>query len=329
MDAKARLAPLVFVFVIAIGTVGYHYIENWAVADSFYMTVITLSTVGYGEVRPLSDTGKVFTSVLIFIGVGSLAFVATQFTEAIVERGLLRKRRAMMQIKKLRDHVVVCGYGRMGAVVVEELRSRKIPFLVIENDPDQIHELESKGYPFLAGDATDDEALLEAGIERARAMAAVLPHDAENLFVTLSSRNLNPSLTIIARSSNPKNDAKLKAAGAARVLNPFLSGGRLMARQLLHPSVTELIEGIWRGIEVGLEEVIISEGSPLVGMSLRESPIRGELEIMVIGIQKGETVVEFNPTPDQVFEAGDTLVALGNRDNLQRLERLAEPGGSA
>jgi voltage-gated potassium channel len=315
-----------FALLILGGSLGYHLIEGWPLADSFYMTVITLSTVGYGEVHDLSAAGKLFTTLIIFVGVGTLAYTAGRFTETVLERGLLRGRRKRMELKRLRDHVLICGFGRMGAVVCHELQTRGIPFVVVEKDPAVLEQLEALEYRLVAGDATDDDALVRGGVHRARAVAAALPHDADNLFVTLTARSLNPDITVIARSSHPKNDTKMIAAGAARVLNPFLSGGRLMARQLVHPSVTEFIEGITGpGSQLGLEELQIPEGSPLDGVPLRNTPIRKEADVIVVGVRGQDGLVRFNPSPDLVLRAGEVLIVLGTRENLRALERLAEP----
>jgi len=267
-----------------------------------------------------------FTSALIIVGVGTLAYAVTRATEAILERGLLRKRRLIMEINRLKNHVIICGYGRMGAVIADELKARSIPFVVIEKDVDALEELENKRYPFMKGDATDDDTLIEAGVERCRALATVLLNDSDNLFVTLSAHSINPSMTIIARSSNPKNTPKMRAAGATRVLNPYLSGGRLITRQLLHPSVTEFFEvvGQWHESDISIEEVQIAESSPLAGVKLRDAPIRREMDVIVVGVRGKNAAMQFNPPSDLAPEAGDTLVVLGHRDNVERLARLAE-----
>jgi voltage-gated potassium channel len=326
MERNLIFAGLLFAGLIAAGTAGYTMIEQWKVVDSFYMTIITLSTVGFGEVRPLSPLGKVFTSILIVLGVGTLAYGATRATEAVLERGLLRKRRLTMELKRLKDHVILCGYGRMGAVISDQLKARSVPFVIIEKNPETVDHLESQGLVYVKGDATDDNSLIEAGIKRARAMATVLPHDSDNLFVTLTARNLNKTMTIIARSSSIKNSPKMLAAGATRVLDPYLSGGRFITRQLLHPSVTEFIDIVsqWQETDISLEEVQLSENSPLVGTKLRDAPIRREMDIIVVGVRGKDTAMQFNPPPDLAPQAGDTLVVLGRVDNLQRLERLAE-----
>jgi len=323
--------PALFVLLLLLlgGTIGFHLIEGWPVLDSLYMTIITLSTVGFRELAPLSPQGKIFTSALIILGVGTLAYALTSTVETLIERGLLlQRRRVHMGIKRLSDHVIVCGYGRMGRTVAEQLRARGQPIVLVEKEPLAAEQVEQQGFFQVVGDATEDGVLVEAGVERAKALATVLSHDADNLFVTLSARNLNPKLIIIARASNEKNEAKMIAAGATRVLNPYRSGGRLMVRQLLQPSVTEFIASIeeFTEAEVCLEEIQVQAGSTLAGTMLKDSPIKRELNLLVIGVRRGGRTV-FNPAIDLAPEAGDTLLVLGRLDNLRRLERLAMGSG--
>lgn len=326
MSAKATAALIAFATLLLVGTIGYQVIEGWGPLDSMYMTVITLSTVGYGELHPLTAAGKLFTSGLILFGVGTLAYAATIVTETLIERGLIRRRRMRMEINRVSGHVIVCGYGRMGETVCRQLRERGIELVVVEKSDEQIERIELARILSIVGDATDDESLIAAGIARARALATVLPHDADNLFVTLSARQQRHDLTIVSRASSEKNEAKMFAAGATRVLNPYRNGGRLMARQLLHPSVTEFIDLIQTesSHDLSLEEVQLDTASALVGTKLRDSPIRRDLDVMVVGVRRQGEALEFNPSGDLVPRSGDVLVVLGRRDNLARLARMAE-----
>jgi voltage-gated potassium channel len=325
MNPKVKVAVAAFTLLMVVGTVGYTLIEEWSVLDSLYMTVITLSTVGFGELRPLSDLGKLFTSILILAGVGILFYTLTKITEALVEKRLFHRRRVQMEIKRTSQHVIVCGYGRMGETVCSQLVERGLPLVVIEKNSERCETLDGSGILHICGDATDDSTLMEAGVQRAKALATVLPHDAENLFITLTARTLNNQLTIVTRASNQKNEPKMLAAGADRVLNPYSNGGRQMVRQLLHPSVTEFIDVISaRGkTELSLEEVELQEGSSLVGVSLRDAPIRAEMDVIVVGIRRSTQGLIFNPPSDMAPQAGDVLVALGRLENLRQLEQLA------
>jgi voltage-gated potassium channel len=311
--------------LLVAGTLGYWAIEGWTPLDSLYMTVITLSTVGFGELRPLSPLGKVFTTGLILLGVGSLAYAAAKTSEALLERRVLYRRRLQREINRMRNHVIVCGFGRMGETVCGQLTARGVPVVVVDRDP-PTDRLEEAGILHIRGDATDDAVLQQAGVQRARALAAVVPHDADNLFIALSARGLNPELTIVTRASSEKNESKMLAAGATRVLNPFLKGGRLLVRQLLHPTVTEffdVITGEGEGKALGLEEVQLQPGSSLAGVTLRDAPLRAEMGLMVIGVRRPGQQLIFNPPHDLAPQAGDVLVVLGPTEKLRRLEQIA------
>lgn len=328
MYAKIRPAVMLLGGLIVAGTLGFMLLEDWTILDSLYMTVITLSTVGFGEVHRLSPGGKLFTSILILVGVGTLAYIATRVTEALLDQARLRERRMRREIKRMHDHVIVCGFGRMGATLARILEQQGTQPVVVEKDPAMGERLERDGLPHVIGDATDESSLIEAGIHEARALAAVLPHDADNLFVTITSRGLNPKLNVIARSGFEKNDAKMIAAGATHVLNPYRHGGRLMAQQLLQPNVTEFIDFVsrWGEANLGLEEIRLQAGSRLAGVMLRDSPIRKELDAIVVGVRRPSSGLIFNPPHDLAPQPEDILIVLGRRSNLQRLARLAAGG---
>jgi len=311
--------------LLVAGTIGYSFIEGWSLLDSLYMTIITLSTVGYRELAPLSTAGKLFTSMIIVFGVGTLAYALKAMVETLVERSSMIQRRMHMGIKRMSDHVIVCGYGRMGRTVVERLVSRGTPTVVIEKDAELIESIDPTQQLYVQGDATEDSVLVEAGVERAKALATVLSQDADNLFVTLTARGLNPRLIIISRAMNAKSEAKMLTAGATRVLNPYASGGRLMVRQLLEPSVTEFIDEIqeFEDPDICLEEIQVEEGSSLAGTMLKDSPIRRQTDVLVVGIRHGDQRAQFNPPADAAPQAGDTLLVLGKGENLRRLEQLA------
>ncbi|MCP3981886.1 MAG: potassium channel protein [bacterium] len=325
MTPSIRAPTAVLVLLLAGGTLGYVAIEGWSLLDSVYMTVITITTVGFREVGELSPAGKLFTSGLILVGVGALAVAARNTFEALLARRVIYHRRMQMEIKRIDGHVVVCGYGRMGSTVCDDLAARGCRVVVVERDEERCRRLQERNMLHVQGDATDDATLAAAGLERATALAAVLRDDAANLFVTLTARTMNPGLAIVARASAEKSESKMLAAGATRVLNPYRNGGRLLVRQLLHPSVTEFFDVINSGQDpdLHLEEVTVAAGSSLAEVTLRDAPIRQELDIIVVGVRRPEGELLFNPSPDLAPRAGDVLIVLGRTENLAELEKAA------
>jgi len=323
MNSRALQATALLIGLLIFGTVGYSSIEGWSILDGVYMTVITVSTVGYGEPHVLSPAGKMFTAVLILVGVSCLAYIAARTTDVLLRPGRLNARNMRRRIERMQDHVVVCGFGRMGANVAQRIRAQGVPVVVIDNDPNVIPAMEQAKFEFVSGDATDDSILESAGLRRALALAAVLPSDTDNLFVTLSGRAIKSDLTIVSRSSNPVNDRKMRSAGADQVLNPYEHGGLLMAQQLLQPTVTEFLDIVHRmETELDLAEVLIQPGSPLAGLALQDSPIRRDHNVIVVGI-RSESGLIFNPPGETAPGAGDVLIVLGQGDNLTLIRELA------
>ncbi|GAB4257048.1 potassium channel family protein [Deferrisoma sp.] len=319
--------------IVACGTVGYRWLEGWGWEDSLYMVLITLSTIGYGEVRPLSPEGRLFTMFLIVAGVGLMTYSVGTLGRMVVEgevQALLGRRRRMSKIRRLRDHYVICGFGRIGRLVAQEFERKPIPFVVVERDESQVVKI-PEHYPVVVGDATEEDVLLQAGIERARGLVTALHSDADNLFVTLTARGLNPNLFILARYEEERSKSKLLQAGADRVVSPYLIGGTRMAMAVLRPNVIDFIELATASESLGLqmEEVLLAEGSPLAGVPLAESPIRSELDIMVVAIKRRSGHMEFNPSARTRPEAGDRLIVIGEREQLQRLDALARGGPEA
>lgn len=305
-------------------------VEGWNLLDSFYQVVMTLSTVGYMELHPLSDRARLMVSFLILMGVGSFAYLVGAFTQVVVEgrlHDLWGKRKVQKIIDSLEDHYIICGYGRIGAVIAEEFRREELPVVVLERDPDLLFELERDGHLFLAGDATTDELLLAAGVERAKGLFACVSQDAENVYITLSSRQFNPRLTIIARADRPESVAKLERAGANRVLTPHQIGGKRIAQVMLRPTVTDFMELATQGHNLQMEEIIIRPGSELVGTTLITSGIRPRFNLMIIGIEKASGKMIFNPHPETSIEAGDTLVAVGPPENFPGLQAAGRAAG--
>ena len=325
----ATLLLLVFVLV-AIGTVGYMYLEKWTFLDSLYMTIITLATVGFEEVHQLDKAGEIFTICLIILGVGVVTYGITTFSKLLVEGEIKRvfdRRRIEKEMKKLSNHVIVCGFGRLGEKVSEDLHEKGEPFLVIEHDPTRVSKLEEKGYVYLAADISQEEVLEEAGIKKARALIAVLGSDADNLFTTLSARELNPKIHIVARVEDPRATRKLYKAGANRVISPYDMGARMLVSAALKPTISELIELSTRlgPFTLLMEEVVIEKGSPLDGVSIKDSKIREGTGATVVAVRKASTSKIMRPEPDLVLERGDLLVVLGAKEDIEKLEEMARP----
>lgn len=323
---KCILSALLIVLIISGGTLGYVFLEGWDFFDSFYMTIITLTTVGFGEVHPLSRVGKMFTIALIVGGVGAVFYALSTGTKFMLEGELeeiFGRKRLEKRIKEIRDHFIVCGYGRMGRIICRELREKGISFVVVEKMPEKL--LAGKDFLIVEGDATKDEVLKEVGIERAKGLISVLPTDAENLYVVLSARGLNPTLTIVARAGDEGSEQKLLRAGADRVVSPYYIGGLRIAHTVLKPAVVDFIEFATKSgnIDLQMEEIAIQENSGLVGRTLDDSGIGRELGIIVVAIKEGSGEMRFNPTYKTAIKAGDTLIALGEISKLKALEDMA------
>lgn len=321
---KLQVGLTIILAIILIGTMGYHLIEGWSFFDSLYMTIITISTTGFKEFRPLSVPGMVLTIALIISGVLALAYTGGRGIQLLVESQILRRRRMLKKLEEISDHYIVCGFGRMGSQIAEHLLENKLKFVVVENEPHNVEKLNSLSYLFVDGDATDDDALILAGVKRAKGLVAVLATDAENVFTTLSARELNPKIFIVARAIDEGTEGKLKKAGAHRVVKPYELGGNRMVQLLLRPGVTDFIEGIARDIDVdiSLEQIKVCEGSKLVGLTLAESPIRSELNIIIIAIDKSIGKFVYNPQSSTKIEAEDKLIAIGQVENLNNLNKL-------
>jgi len=317
---------LLILLIVGFGTLGYILIEGWGILDALYMTVITLTTVGYREVHELSRPGIIFTIVLLISGVGTVFYVLTAGARSIVE-GELRKvygrKKLERRIRELHNHYIICGYGRMGKIISRELKLEGMKFIVIEKNQEMIEDHGS--VLALTGDATRDSMLQEAGIERAKGLISVLPTDAENMYVVLTARGLNPDLLIVARAGEEGSEKKLLRAGADKVVSPYHIGGLRMAYTVLRPAVVEFIEFATKtgNIELRLEEVDIREGSQLVGLSLDECGIGRDLGIIIVAVKRSGGEMKFNPTSRTSIKAGDTLIAIGEAGKLDKLEEMA------
>ncbi len=327
---KRALLSLGLVFLVIIsGTVGYSIIEGWTLFDSLYMTVITLSTIGYQEVRPLSFTGRAFTIILVFVGVGAVAYGINNGIRIVFEGELQKafgRRKLEKRLKSIKDHFIVCGYGRMGRIICNELRAKDVPFVVVEKELPELDADEDEETVFVYGDATKDEVLRQAGIEKAKGLISVLSTDAQNLYVVLSARELNPSLFIVARAGEEGSGQKLLRAGADRVVSPYHIGGLRIAQTVLKPAVVDFLEFATRSgnLELQMEEVPVDEGSAIAGKTIHEAGVGRELGVIVVAIKRKDGDMKFNPVHNTLIKAGDTLIAIGETEKLKALENLAK-----
>jgi len=314
--------------VLGLGTVGYMVIEDQNALNAFYMTAITVTTVGFREAFPLSPAGQAFTILLAFGGVGVILLIASEFARAILDtdiRRMIGLRRDLTMIKKLSNHIVVLGYGRMGRAVVEVLRARGVAFAVVDLDPDNVRDLEEERQPAVRGDATQEDVLRAAGTERAKTLITCLADDAHNVYSILLARQLNPKITIIARAVEDGAEERLRLAGADRVLNPYRVGGTRLAITALKPTVSDFIDASLSGtsIELELAEVVVHPSSDLAGKTLAGAEVRQRFGIIVVALKRGEEST-FNPGPNERIEAGDVLVALGPIHALESIEKATQ-----
>lgn len=327
MRKRIILTVVLLLTVITSGTAGYFLIEGWSWLDSLYMTVITLTTIGFQEVKPLSYEGRIFTIMFVLFGVGVVAYTINNGLRVIFE-GEIQKAFGRMKLEKrmrsLRDHYIVCGFGRMGQIICRELKGKGIPFVVVEMEQREVDPDED--ILSISGDATRDEVLKSAGIDYARGLVSVLSTDAQNLFVVLSARGLNPDLFIVARAGEDGSEQKLLRAGADRVVSPYHIGGLRMAHTILKPAVVDFIEFATRtgNIELQMEEIMVQKGSRIAGLPIDKSGIGRELGVIIVAIKRSDGIMKFNPTSRTEIHAGDVLIALGETPRLNELEKLAK-----
>jgi voltage-gated potassium channel len=316
--------------VLITGTCGYMLIEGWPFMDAFYMTVITLATVGYGETRPLGQAGRLFTIILIFSGVGTFFYVAGLAMQFMVEgriRQIMGRRRLDRSIAKRKGHTIVCGYGRIGRVLCRHLAADGLETVVIDRSETAIRALDEDGLLYVNGEATDEANLVKAGIERAAGLVAALGTDTDNVFLVLSARQMRPDLYIMARANANTSLSKLTAAGANKVISPYDIAAKRMAESILRPTVTDFIELTMGGSgkEIRMEEIPISAESRLASATLAGSRIRQELNLIVVAIKKHDGKMLFNPSFDATLEPGETVIVVGEWENLDKLEEILNP----
>ena len=322
--SKLKIALFLLFATIAFGTLGYFFVEDMPLFEAFYMTLITISTVGFSEVKPLSYMGRVITIIIIVWGISLLTYTLGQVAKVFVEgelRRILGRRKLEKQIAALRDHYIICGYGRIGAIIVHELMADRIPLVVIEQDPARIEELDSENILYLAVDATSDEALVAAGLSSARGLVTAVSSDADNVFIALSAKGMRKDIFILARSSSVSSQSKLLRAGASRVVCPYQMGAKRMAEILQKPTVIDFLDQTMMNSKLGLamEEAPVAESSPIVGKTVMSSSLRQDFGVMIVAIKKEAGKMIFNPSPGEQFHAGDVIVAIGEKEKLAKM----------
>jgi voltage-gated potassium channel len=328
-----RISLIIFLMLVVsgIGLFGFHLTEHWSYGKSFYVTVITVSTLGYNDILDISTAGKVLTVIIVLLGIGTAGFAVTslaQYFMALEVHTLLGRRRMEKEIQSLKDHFIICGAGRVGRRVAKEFRMRPVPFVVVEKDPVRAHRIQEEGVLTVVGDSTKEEVLKHAGIDRAKGLISVITSDAENVYVTLTARGLRPDMPIIARASEDEAEEKLRRAGATQVISPYVFTGHRIAQAFLRPNVYDFLDIATSSmgaekLNLQIEEIAIAESSSLSNVTLQTSGIRQDMNVIVLAVKKADGTMVFNPTSDARIGAGDCLIAMGEPLNLKKLEQAA------
>jgi voltage-gated potassium channel len=324
---RLRFGVLAVLIAIAVGTVVFRQLEGWSILDSLYVTAQTVTTVGFGDIAPRTVAGRLFATFFMMVGVGIVLYALTSAVQSIIQSELVAtfgQRRLSRRMSKLRNHFIICGAGRVGSHIIRSLQATNDVFIVIESNMQQVSQLMDAGIPALVRDATLEESLREAGVEHARGLAACLPDDADNVYVVLTARDLNPNIHIVARAAEEQAEAKLIRAGANRVVAPTIIGGHRMAMALTKPAVGDFLDSITANkLDLGFEQLEVEPVSSFVGRKLRDTNIRSELDIVIVSIRRANGEIVFNPNGDAVIDAGDMLIAIGSAESLAALTSLA------
>ena len=313
--------------ILCTGTIGFRVIERYPLFDAFYMTLITITTVGYQEIHPLSHAGRIFNSFLMLFGVSAVFFAVGTMTQTIIELELqdrFGKRRKRRMIATLKNHYIVCGFGRVGRNAAYELQRAKAPFIVVDRSEQRVERAITAGMLAIVADATQDECLREAGILRANGLIAALPSDAENLFIILSAKTVNPKLSVATRASEEEAEEKLRRAGADTVFAPYTMAGQRLAQALMRPHVVKFLDFATThvGPSIVMEQICVAPRTEFTSKTLTEVQSRRDLGVIVLALRKPDGQMVFNPPPETNIAAGDYLIVLGEQQNLERLERM-------
>jgi len=313
-----------FAILISVGTLGFYVIggDEWSLIDSFYMTIITMTTVGFGEVHPLSDLGRLWTSFVIVFGVSGFLYMLSEIGAELVEFRVYKENKKKRKIRKMKNHYIICGYGRMGAVIAKELHDKGYPFVVVELDQDKVDKISALGYQSILGDATIEKTLEEAGIHEAAGIVVCLNNDPDNLFVTLTARSLNHDAFLVSRCSQINNKPKLKQAGADKVVNPYTAGGHRMAELLISPELEDTVSlSLSQDIvDLAIDEVNLANLNSFHGVKIKDSKIREEFNLIIIGLVNGDGSYEINPDPELQLSADHTVMIMGQKEQLQQFK---------
>ncbi len=330
------MVPLLSLVLLMVGIAGYMTFEEYGFIDALYMTVITLSTTGFSEVKPLDQTGRIFTMFLIVLGAGFVAYNVNLMARILLDGQLVemyRRRKLGKQLEAMKDHFIVCGHGQMGQVIAQELCRANIGVVVIDKEQAALQRIGESRIVHLFEDAIEEETLVMAGIRRARGLVSVVSRDTDNVFIVLTARDLNKNLQILARAGTAGAEKRLMKAGADRVVSPYASGAYRIAQNILQPTVTDFLELALsgEGMELSMQETEIPEGASLVGKDLMSSGIRSQFNLIIVAIKRRDARMVYNPSSQEVLEVGDVLIAIGPREDLMRFRTslLGQPFPSA
>ena len=325
-NAQNRIvvAALFLLLVIAIGTVGYHWIENMSFFDGLYMTFITLSTIGFNEIKSLSSEGRMFTMFLFISGFGVISYIITQTTQILFESELFLKRAMTKKLEAMKDHYIICGYGRIGQRIANMLKEAELPVVIIEQNAERIHEIEEEQHIYVEGDAQDENILCKAGVKQAKMLISTLSADQDNVFTTLLARELHPDIYILVRANQQSNKSRILRSGADKVISPYDVGADRMANVILKPHVERFIETINHDHQHDhtFEEVLINSDSELAGKTLSELHISNRFEVLIIAIIPIDGRIRFNPKSSDLIHAGDSLVILGEKQKINHFRSV-------
>jgi voltage-gated potassium channel len=317
---RFRLAGMLLAIVIVVGVSGYMLINGWSLLDSFYMVIITISTVGYTEVHPQGHSGRLFTSGLIIVGVATMLYGFGVFAETLADNAFgryRRERQLQRDLDALRDHFIICGYGRIGTQIVAEFEDHKVPYVVIDQTEEALERIRAEGRLHIEGDASKEELLKQAGIERARGLVSAVDSDERAVYIVLAARALNPNLYIVARAGRPDSIRRLELAGATRTISPYVMAGHRMAELAIRPAMVDVLDTLHHGeAGIGVEEMVVTAGTKAVGRTLEESGLLTADAARVLAVRRPDGTVSVNPPPATRLEEGDLVIALGTEDQL-------------